>query len=443
MLFSRQSLKQLIIPLMIEQTLAFTVGLVDTFMVATIGEQAVSGVALVDTINVLLINLLAAMAGGGAIVMGQYLGIKEYGNAQHAAKQLVMAMGMFSIAIMAVCLLMNAQILSLVFGRVEAAVMGNAQTYFYITAASYPFIALFNACAALFRGMGDSKTAMLNALIMNIANIAGNAILIYGFNMGVLGAAVSTLVARIITAATMLHMLRNKKRVVCVRSYRLRDIDFRMIGRILRIGIPNGLESSMFQIGKVIVTSLVAMQSTAAIAAHAVSNSLALFEIIPGQAMGLAILAVVAQCVGAGEYGQAEYYTKKMMKQAYLYMIILNMGMFALMRPILGLYNLSDGAVALAMQIMTLHSFSAAAIWPISFTLPNALRAAGDVKYTMVISGVSMWVFRIVLSYLFVYSLGWGVMSVWVAMIIDWGVRSVFFVTRWRSGKWKKFNVLR
>ncbi|HBU11202.1 MAG TPA: MATE family efflux transporter [Clostridiales bacterium] len=441
-LFSKIDLRKLVIPLIIEQALAITVGMVDTIMVAGVGEDAVSGVALVDSVNILLIALFTALGTGGAVVAGQYLGLKELKNANHAAKQLVIAAFLLSVAVMAACLLLNRQILSGVFGRVEPVVMGHAQTYFYVTALSYPFIAVFNAAAALFRGMGDSKTPMQNALIMNVVNIIGNAVFIYAMDMGVAGAALSTLLSRALACVAMLFMLRNQKREISVRSYHPKDIDFPMIRRILKIGIPNGLENSMFQIGKIVVTSLVALQGTAAIAAHAVSNSLALVEIIPGAAVGLAILSVVARCVGAGEYKQAEYYTKYLMKRAYLYMAVLNVAMLAFMQPILSVYQLSSDTLSMALEIMVMHGLCAIAIWPLSFTLPNALRAAGDVKNTMVISVVSMWVFRIVLSYVFVYLFHMGVFGIWVAMIVDWVFRSALFTARWRSGKWKDFAVV-
>ncbi len=442
MLFSKKDLKKLIVPLIIEQALAFLVGMIDTVMVAGVGETAVSGVALVDSVNILVISLLTALATGGAVVAGQYLGLKEKGNASHAAQQLVIATFLFSVAIMAVCLVLNQQMLSAIFGQTEPAVMDNAVAYFYVTAISYPFIAMFNSAAALFRSMGNSKTPMIGALIINLINIGGNALFIYGFKMGVLGAGLATLISRAVVAVIMLVLLKNPQLDVPLMRYRIRDIDFPMIRRILKIGIPNGLENSMFQVGKIVVTSLVALQGTAAIAAFAVSTSLALVEIVPGAAMGLAILTVVSRCVGAGEYGQAEYYTKDLIKKTYLYILVLNVGMLIFMKPLLGLYQLSDATFDIAMELMIIHSVFTIAIWPASFTLPNALRAAGDVKYTMVVSIVSMWVFRILLSYVLVYVFGLGLLSVWIAMIVDWVFRSVLFVGRWKSRKWQNYSVV-
>lgn len=441
-LFSKADLKRLIIPLVIEQTLALTVGMFDTIMVSSAGESVVSGVSLVDSISILIINLFTALATGGAIVAGQYLGNSDRQNSEKAAKHLVLSVFSLSILVMAVCLLLHRQILSLVFGGVEADVMASARVYFSVVAISYPFMALFNASAALFRGMGNSKNSMVNALIMNVINISGNAIFIYGFEMGALGAALGTLIGRVVAAFSMLFMLRNPQLLISVRSYSPRGLDGGMIKRILKIGIPNGIENSIFQLGKIIVTSLVAGFGTTSIAAHAVSGSLAAAEIIPSAAMGLAITTVVAQCIGANEHEQADYYLKYLLKQAYIWLIALNLVMIMLLRPLLGLYDLSGESFALAYKIMLLHGISSMLIWPLSFTLPNAFRAAGDVKRPMAISVFSMCVFRVGGSYLLTYLFELDVFGVWISMIMDWAFRSICFGWRWKSGKWKRFSAI-
>jgi len=441
-MFSKNDLKKLIVPLVIEQALTVTVGMIDTVMVASVGESAVSGVSLVDTINLLLINLFTALASGGAIVAGQYLGRREKANSNHAAKQLCVAILFLSVTIMALAMAFNGPILSLFFGKIEADVMSNARSYFYITALSYPFIALYNAAAALFRGMGNSKVAMINALIMNLLNIIGNATFIYGFQWGAFGAGLSTLISRAIAATVMMWMLRNPKWEISVRSYSLRDIDFGMIKRILRIGIPSGLENSMFQIGRIILTSLVSGMGTVSIAAHAVANSLTGIAVIPGQAIGLAMITVTAQCVGAGEHDQANGHIKYLLKLSQLFMLAINVLIMVCMNPILGLYRLSEASLRYAWQIMLLHGIGAATIWTMSLTLPNALRAAGDAKYTMTVSIFSMWVFRIGCSYLLAYVFDMGVLSVWIAMVVDWAVRGICFTWRWLRGRWKNIILL-
>ncbi|GHU38670.1 MATE family efflux transporter [Spirochaetia bacterium] len=436
--FSKENLRRLIIPLIIEQTLALTVGLIDTIMVSFSGESAVSGVSLVDNITVLIINLFTALATGGAIVAAQYLGAKDKKNSERAAKQLIIITVFFSLLVMILCLFFRRHILNLVFGNVEPEVMRNALIYFFITAFSFPFIALFNAAASLFRCMGNSKVSMINAFIMNIINIVFNAVFIYGMKLGVAGAAYATVISRIVASITMICMLRNRRLAISVRSYSLKDTSFLMIKRILNIGIPNGLENSIFQIGKIIMTSFVAGFGTSSITAHAIGNSIAGVGVIPGQAMSMALITVVAQCVGAKEYDQADTYIKHLMKQAYIYVATLNIAILVLLKPILSLCNLSGETFNLAYKLLLIHGIGAIFIWVVSFTLPNAFRAAGDVRFPMVVSISSMFIFRIGFSFVFSMTFHIGVLSVWFAMIIDWVFRSVCFLLRWKSGKWKK-----
>ncbi|MGO0907108.1 MATE family efflux transporter [Clostridioides difficile] len=436
-MFSKRSLRKIVIPLIVEQTLMLSIGMFDTLMVSSAGESAVSGVSIVDTINTLLICLLTALATGGAIVAGQYLGSKDSEKSKLAGKQLLIVSLGISLLFMSVCLIFNGQILSLFFGNIELDVMRNARTYFYITTVSFPFIAIYSSSVALFRAMGDTKTAMVSSFIMNIINIGINALLIYGLGLGVLGAALGTLTARIVGATTTMIILHNPKLPISIRLYPFWNIDFDIVKNILKISIPASLENSIFQIGRIILTSLIAIFGTSAITANAVTGSLINVATIPGQALGLAITTVVAQCVGAKEFEHATLYTKYLLKLSWIYMIVLNIGILLLLKPILGLYNLSDVTLSLTFTIMIIHISGWITIWPMSFALPNAFRAAGDVKYPMMISIFSMIVFRIGCSYLLAYGLGIGVLSVFIAMLMDWTFRSICFFWRWRSGKWK------
>jgi len=438
-MFNNKQLKKLIIPLIIEQLLAVTVGMADIMMVARAGETAVSGVSLVDTLNVLLITLFSSLATGGAVVAAQYLGHKETKEACKAANQLLLAVSCISLLIMGISLLGNQAILRTIYGsKVEKAVMDNAVTYFYITALSFPFLAIYNSCAALFRAMGNSKVSMVVSIIMNIINVGGNAILVLGLRMGVAGVAYPTLVSRAVAAIIMLCLIRNVKNSIHIKNIFKLGFDWKMIRRILNIGVPNGLENSIFQIGKVLVQGITTSFGTVAITANAVGNTIAGLEVIPGSAIGLAMITVVGQCVGAGDLEQAKKYVVKLMTITYIIIIVLNMGVLLLREPIVGLYSLSSETEALAMKLVIYHSICCCIIWPISFCLPNALRAANDVKNTMIISIISMWVWRIGFSFVLAYGFKMGLMGVWVAMTIDWLFRGICFVTRFVSGKWKR-----
>lgn len=437
-LFDNKALLSLIIPLIIEQLLAVLVGMADSIMIASVGEAAVSGVSLVDQIMVLLINVFAALATGGAVVAGQYLGQKNRKLGCQAATQLVWFITISAVVITAIVYGCKYFILHGVFGRIEADVMAHANTYLMIVTASIPFMALYNGGAAIFRAMGNSKVSMQVSIVMNIINVSGNAILIYGFHRGTEGVAIPTLISRIVAAVLITALLVSEKRTLHIEKTLRYRPDLSLVKKILSIGVPNGLENSMFQLGKILVLSLVSTFGTYAIAANAVSNAVALFQILPGMAISLAVTTVIARCVGAGDYEQVRYYNKKLLVITHVCMA-LTVGIIFLLLPfILKAYQLSAVTAETTRQILYFHGISAIIIWPLSFTLPGTFRASGDAKACMYISILSMWIFRIAFSYLLGKYVGLGVFGIWVAMVIDWIFRAICFIIRYFRGKWRK-----
>lgn len=439
--FSNRALKRLIAPMIIEQFLAILVGMSDSIMVATVGEHAVSGVSLVDNIFVLLIYLFAALATGGAVVMGQYLGQNKHEKANRAVNQLILFTALFAICIMIGLYLARNLILHRVFGAIEANVMEASKTYLLIVSASIPFIALYNAGAAVFRTMGNSKVPMYLSMMMNAINVGGNAILIFGFGMGVAGAATSTLVSRIISAVAIIFLLCSPEHLLHLERPFSFKLDFGMLKKIAYIGIPNGLENGMFQLGKIMVLSMITGFGTAAIAANAVSNIIATFQVLPGMSVGMAVITVCSRCVGAGDYEAARYYTRKILKLVHILIIVFSVTTLVALPGIMHLYNLSDDAMTFTKQIIWYHGICCMLIWPEAFTLPNTLRAASDVKFCMILSIISMWVFRIAFSYIIGVRMGMGVLGVWIAMTIDWAVRAVLFIIRYRGKRWQHKSI--
>lgn len=437
-LFSRNDLVRLIIPLIVDQFLQVAVGLSDSIMVARVGEAAISGVSLVDTVMLLIINIFTALATGGAVIAGQYLGRKDPKTGCEATAQLFNFTFLFSIFIMILGYLGQNVILYHVFGKIEPEVMKDSRTYLLIVLSSIPMIAMYNAGAAIFRAMGNSNIAMKTSLLMNSINVFGNALLIFGFHRGVEGVAIPTVVSRGVACVVILILLNNQKHELHILHPYPFKIKWNVLKKILYIGIPNGLENSMFQLGKIAVLSLVSGLGTASLAANAVGNNIANFAILPGMSFGFALLTVCAQCVGAGDFEQVKYYTKHMMRVEYLCLIASNLIVILALPFILSVYNLSDEAARYANDIILYHAACVVTIWPLSFTLPNTLRAAADVKITMVLSIISMWVFRFGFSYLLTMVFHMGIFGVWVAMTIDWLVRGIFFVCRYKSGRWQK-----
>ena len=442
MLFSKEDLRKLIVPLVIEQLLAVTIGMADTMMVANVGEAAVSGISLVDSLNILLIQIFSALATGGAVVASQYLGRQDRENACGAAKQLVYACAAISILVGGLAMLGGKHLLSLIFGAVEPDVMRNAETYFWLSALSYPALAIYNAGAALFRSMSNSRVSMMTSIAMNLVNISGNAILIYAFNMGVAGAGLASLVSRILGSVVMMVLLRNRHNLIFIGHLFRYRFDWPMVRSILHIGVPNGLENGMFQVGKVLVSSLIAVFGTSAITANAIANNLAQFECIPGSAMGLAMITVIGRCVGAKDYKQARYYAKRLMIITYISMTAICILLSALIVPIVKLYNPSQETFDLAVWLGLYHGACGILIWPASFALPNILRAANDVRFTMTVSIISMWLCRILFSYVLALWCGLGLKGVWIAMTMDWVVRAALFIWRYFSGKWETKQLL-
>lgn len=437
-LFDNKELAALIIPLVIEQLLAVLVGMADSIMIASVGEAAVSGVSLVDQIMVLLINIFSALATGGAVIAGQYLGHRKKEAACESANQLVWFVTLCAIVITGIVYAGKYVILHGIFGRIEADVMHHADVYLMIVAMSIPFIAMYNAGAAVFRTMGNSKVSMGVSLIMNIINVGGNALLIYGLHMGTEGVAIPTLISRIVAAVIIIVLLCNDKQEIHIKKTWRYRMNWSHVKKILMVGVPNGLENSMFQLGKILVLSLVSSFGTYAIAANAVGNAIAMFQILPGMAINLSVTTVIARCVGAGDYEQVRYYNKKLILITHAGMMIMSLGVFAVLPLILHAYHLSDVTAEATRQIIYFHGISAMLIWPSSFTLPTTFRAAGDVKACMYISMISMWVFRVAFSFLLGKYLRMGVFGIWVAMVIDWAFRAVCFWIRYFKGHWRQ-----
>ncbi|MBQ3902005.1 MAG: MATE family efflux transporter [Lachnospiraceae bacterium] len=434
--FSRKDLLILIWPLLIEQLLSVAMGFVDMLMVSGVGDEAVSAVGLVDSLNNLLIQLFAALAGGGAVVCSQYLGRKDRDNAKKAAGQLYFIIILASSLIALSMIIFNRPVLSLIFGSIDESVMTYCIHYLLITSMSFPFLGIYNAGSALFRAQGDSIVSMQAGLVMNIMNVVGNALLIYVFNMEVIGAALATLIGRVVASLFVSIRLRRNKGELSVKHIRDLKPEKQMIKRILAIGIPSGVENSMFQIGKLILSSLVSSLGTVSIAANAVANSISGIANIPGSTISLAMMPVVGRLVGAGKRNAARYYGKLLTGIAFVGLFITNITLFFTIPYIVPAFGLSNESAMITINVIRWFNVFSIGFWGFSFTLPNALRAGGDAKFTMIVSTISMWAFRVILSYIFVLVFNMGLLGIWLGMFIDWIFRSICFIIRFHSGKW-------
>lgn len=442
-MFTKKQIWALLIPLMIEQVLTSLMGTADTMMVSTAGSAAISAVSLVDAINVLVIYVFSAMATGGAIICAQYLGRGDRKQANDTGKQLVITVTAISLAVAAVIVVLRAPLLQLIFGRVEADVMANASVYLLITGISYPFIALYNAGAALFRVDGNSRLPMVISTISNVVNVVLNAVLIFGFHMGVAGAALATLVSRIMCAVAVMFFLRQPHQAIVVRDYRKMRPDFKRILNIMAVGIPTGIENGMFQLGKLAIQSTVSTLGTTAIAAQAMANVLEALNSHAQVGIGLGMMTIVGQCMGAGRKDEAARYIKRLTGYSYAATAIA-CGLTALIvKPVTILGGMEAAAAALCIHMTLIICVVKPLVWPMAFTAAYGMRAAGDVRFSMIMSACVMWLCRVVIATILMRFCGFGPMGVWIGMFCDWTVRASIYLIRFRSGRWAMKQVIK
>lgn len=441
-MFTNRMIRSLLIPVVLEQLLNSIMGTADTMMVSNVGSAAISAVSLVDSINILVIQAFSALAAGGAIVCAQYIGQQNQERANESARQVLFIITLISIVVSAICLGFKKPLLRLIFGSVEADVMRASEIYFFYTALSFPFIALYDAAASIFRAQDNTKGPMIISMISNIMNIVGNAIMIWGFHMGVAGAAIATLISRIFCALVVLIQLRRDRQPIVVRDYLKIRPDWPMIGRILGIGIPSGVENSMFQLGKLAIQSTVSTLGTVAIAAQAMTNILENLNGIAGIGVGVGLMTIVGQCMGANRKDEAVYYIKKLSVIAEVTIIVSCLLVFVLTRPVTMLGGMEKTSADMCWHMVMWITIVKPIMWVSAFVPAYGLRAAGDVKFSMISSCAVMWLCRFCLSVLLIRGLGFGPMGVWIGMFADWTVRAVLFTWRFHSRKWLEHKVI-
>ncbi len=436
MLYPTKAMIALLVPIVIEQLLNSFMGMADTMMVSNVGSEAISAVSLVDSINNLVIQVFSAMATGAAIICSQYLGNRDENGCNRAARQVVLTVLTISLGIMVLGLCFRKPLLQLTFGQIEPGVMEKAQVYFLITVLSYPFLALFNAGSAFFRAGGNSRFPMQVSVVCNLLNIAGNAVLIFGFQMGVAGAALSTLFSRVLSAIVIFYYLRKPRQVVVVKDYLQIRPDMPLIMKILAIGVPAGIENGMFQFGKLAIQSTVSTMGTVAIAAQAMANILEMVNGIFGVGVGIGLMTMVGQAIGAGRKEEAKFYVVRCTQMGLAGILVSCLLVLAATKPILRIAGMEAESAAMCFDMVVAITIAKPLLWAFSFIPAYGMRAAGDVKFSMITSTITMWCLRVALCIFLVRQYHMGPIAVWYGMFADWAVRGVVFFIRFKSGKW-------
>ncbi len=435
-IFSNRKLLLLLIPIIAEQFLNSLMGMADSMMVSNVGAAALSGVSLVDSINILIVQAFNAMATGGVIICSTCIGQRDLNRANEAARQVLLVSTALSVTVMVLGLIFRTGILSLVFGRVDADVMSAAGIYFLLTILSYPAVAIAAAAGAIFRAQANTRLPMNVAIVSNIINVAGNALLIWGAGLGVTGAALATLFSRIFSAVVLMWMLRDSKYEISIRNYLKIRPDANKIHKILAMGIPNGIENSMFQFGKLAIQSSVSTLGTVAIAAQAMTNIFENVNGVAGVGVGIGLMTIVGQCLGAGRKDEAVYYTKKMVIWGYIAILASCLFTYAIARPVTALAGMIPQSASLCIYMLGWITVVKPLLWSPSFVTAYAMRAAGDVKFSMIVATLTMWLCRVTLAVFLIRVVKIGAMGVWIGMFCDWGIRGIIFTVRFKSGRW-------
>ena len=441
-MYSRRNLAALIIPLIIDSFLSILIGMADTIMVSTNGEAAVSGVSLVDTISNLLVQLFAAFATGGAVVVAQYLGSGDKEKAKDSAKNLIYISAIISVIMTIVVMPVRGIIIDTCFGDIGEDVRAYTDDYFVPILLSYPFLAIYSALTALSRAENRSVRTMLVSVMMNAINIGGNAILIFIYGLGPRGAGIASLASRVMGCIVMFILLHKGTDKLSLKGILSGPFSPDLIKRILRIGIPAGIEGATFNLGKIFVQSLTASLGTSALAINAVTGNFNSYSNIPGNGINLAMITVIGQCRGRRNFDDISYYTKLLIALVYISVFITVLPMFILAPQVISIYGLEKDSIQQAIPMARLCLFMCFAVWPLGFTLPNMLKAVGDVRFIMLASFSSMWLFRVLGAYILVRGLGFGVEGIWYAMYMDWIVRGMLYFWRVASGRWKTKEVI-
>lgn len=442
--FSNKEIILFMIPIFIEQIIIAAMGFADSMMVAhsEMGELAASGVELVKRIDILVKQIFVALSAGGSVVVSQYIGANDRKNGNIALKSSILALVALTVVFSAVMFVFKNNILHAMYGGVEKAVMKQALLYFSMTILSYPFMTLYNSGSASFRAMANSRVPMVASFMLMFISLAAKYIFIFKLNLGVTGAGLSNLVAYALVGIILLIMLCSHSNKVYIDKPYILKWNNKMVKRVFKLGIPNGIENGLFQAGALILQSLVASLGTAAILANGLAHNITPLLYSFANAFTLGILTFSGQCMGANAPEEAAFYTKHIIKLDYIFVLIGFMIYMPLVRPLSEFFGFSKVATEDGIRILYLYGIFVIIAYPLSFALPNALRGAGDTKFTMLVSVTTMFIFRIGIAYFFVLKMHFGVIGIWYAMVLDWFVRSTCFICRFRSGKWKTIKVI-
>jgi putative MATE family efflux protein len=430
--FDKKATFRLFWPVFVEQTFAVMIGFLATIMVRSVSEDAMAGVGLVGILNFLVMNAFTAVAAGVSVVVSQCVGRGDYSGAGRAGTQSVVLTLYLSVGIGGVMALLSRPMLGLLFGGSEPAVLEAAHIFFVWSCLSTPFLALFSTLSGIVRSTGNVKPPMFCSVLSNIVYVLVAALCIQTLQMGVAGAGVAITVSRLVPALLMsLLMLRGRGGIFLSRlSLRL---SAKVLRPVLRIAVPSGVDSLIFNGGKLVVNIFMSGMGTPVIAANAIVNNLASVLNLPGTTIQTIGVTIVGQAYGKGDIREARRQSTRLTLYGMAASVLLSLPMLLVLGPSIRLFDPSPEAFAASRYVMFLILAATPLIWPASFIAPQALRACNDVVYTMWISIISMLAVRVFGSWLLGVYFEMNLFGIWLAMVLDWVLRGALFMPRLRK----------
>ena len=438
-MFDRKKFITLLIPALIEALSITILGIVTAAMVSHVGEYAMSAVSIVNTVNVILMNLFIAIGTGVTVKVSQYIGQAHPNDAKSAAEQGLLLSLLISGGLAVLVVVFSEPLLHLLFGAADELLLTTARSYLVCVALSYPFYSLFSSSVCILRGVGDFKIILFFEILINILNAALCALFIFVFQLGVVGAGLGLVACRAVCGIWMYFILRRGTNLIKIDTIFQRPKKSAILP-VLNIGVPAGIDSVIFNGGKLLVQSLLVTMGTAALAADAIANNLAAFLLVPGAAMNMIVVTIVGQCFGTGDLAATRKSIWVLTGYSALFLLVINGICAFFLTPLLSIYNPSPEVFSLAKNLLWLVIPAYPFLWALAFVTPSALRAVGDIRFTTTVSIVSCWVMRVGGSYLFVFEFGLGLYGIWYAMLADWVLRGILFGTRVASHRWERLD---
>lgn len=437
----RKDVLKLAIPIMIEQTFVMLLGTFNTMMAGHIGEEAVSAIGMVDSINNMFISFFAALSVGATVVVAQQIGQEKPKKANETAKQAIISGVIVALTITILLWIFRLQLINKLYGSAEELVKVNAKLYLEFTLLTYPFIAIEQIANGILRGCGDTKTPMKITMFMNVINIILGYVLIFGLDFlnipsfGITGAALAIAIARLVGTLLIMIVLFRGSKIIKLKKIFPFKFDFKIQKDIFNIGIPAGMEQVIFNTGKLIVQVFIVTMGTTSIAANAIGNSIAIIINVPGNALCLAATTLVGQYVGRDDIKGAKNTLIYLVKFGTIALVTLGILFIPIAPWLSSLYTDSQEVINLSSKLIATNGIALIA-WSMSFILSSGLKGAGDTRYTMLTAFIGMWIFRIFIGYILGIILNFGLVGIWIAMYIDWFVRGTMYCVRLKGNKW-------